>query len=127
MPDWVMQIIMIFVFSGGLLGAVLLWRQDRRRAPIEWRTAALAEHSAVSKSAVDLVAITNERLREVHERLAEQDKKLEDQQSEISSIRRDNETLARHLTVWGWWYADLTEDWEDFRAKDAPPPAPELR
>ena len=127
MPDWLMQLILVFVPSGGVLGAVLLWRQDRRRAPIEWRTASLAEHTALNKSAVDLVNVMNTRLAEVNARLASQDAKLEEQQVEISAIRRSNETLTHHLSVWGWWYSDLTEDWDNVRVQAAPPAAPELR
>ena len=131
MPDWLMSLLLYIIpLTGGTTGYVL-WRQDRRRGPIEWRTAALAESTAVSRSATELVAELRERMRDMNarltaqdERIGKQDDKIAAQQLELNAVRRDSEAKGWLLTLWTHWYTELVEDWEELRAEAVPPAPP---
>ena len=132
MSEEVMRwLLVILPLTGGTTG-FLLWRQDKRRGPIEWRTAALAESTAVSQAATGLVAEMRARLNDMNVRLGQQDAKIERQDAkiaaqslEIDAMRRENEAKDWSLRLWGHWYKGLDEYWDKHRTKAAPPPPPE--
>lgn len=134
MPEWLMQLIIVIVPSGGLITAFLLWRQDRRRGPIEYRTAALAESSAVAKAATELVGVLNSRLSEVNARMAQQDARIDKQDAriaeqglEIFALKKENDSKNRILLIWDDWYDDLEEGWHEHRTRETPPASPVQR
>ena len=130
-PGWVLQLLTVLVPSGGILGGVLLWRQDKRRAPIEYSTAQVADAVALSGAASGLVKEMREELAATRVRLDTQDAKIAEQRGEIrelrtttDTLRDDNEELRDRLFRWGAWYDGLATDWDAHRARPHPPPAP---
>ena len=133
-------LLVILPLTGGTTG-FLLWRQDKRRGPIEWRTAALAESTAVSQA--DVLATGRTPLATAGAasayyvqtsgtsliggfiKIERQDAKIEAQSLEIDAMRRENEAKDWSLRLWGHWYKGLDEDWDEHRTKAAPPPPPE--
>ena len=88
--------------------------------------------TAVSQAATGLVAEMRARLNDMNVRLSQQDAKIERQDAkierqslEIDAMRRENEAKDWSLRLWGHWYKDLDEDWDEHRTKAAPPPPPE--
>ena len=131
MPGWVLQLLTVLVPSGGILGGVLLWRQDKRRAPIEYSTAQVGDAVALSGAASGLVKEMREELARYRARLDTQDTKIAEQHNEIAALRTatdtlrdDNEELRDRLFRWGVFYDDLAGDWATHRTREHPPPAP---
>ena len=131
LPSWLLQLITVLVPSGGIIGGVLLWRQDKRRAPIEYSTAQVADAVALSGAASGLVKEMREELARYRARLDAQDTKIADQHTEIQGLREttdalrdDNEELRDRLFRWGVFYDDLAADWATHRTREHPPPAP---
>ena len=131
LPGWLLQLVTVLVPTGGLMGGVLLWRQDKRRAPIEYSTAQVADAVALSGAASGLVKEMREELARQRVRLDAQDAKLTEQHTEIQALRDttdtlrgDNEELRDRLFRWGVFYDDLAADWATHRTREHPPPAP---
>ena len=130
-PGWLLQLITVLVPSGGIIGGVMLWRQDKRRAPIEYSTAQVADAVALSGAASGLVKEMREELASNRARLDAQDAKIADQHTELRELREttdtlrgDNEELRDRLFQWGVFYDDLAQDWAMHRTREHPPPAP---
>ena len=130
-PSWLLQLITVLVPTGGIMGGVMLWRQDKRRAPIEYSTAQVADAVALSGAASGLVKEMREELASNRARLDAQDAKIADQHTELRELREttdtlrgDNEELRDRLFQWGVFYDDLAQDWAMHRTREHPPPAP---
>lgn len=131
LPGWLLQLVTVLVPTGGIMGGVLLWRQDKRRAPIEYSTAQVADAVALSGAASGLVKEMREELASTRVRLDAQDAKIAEQRVEIrelrtttDTLRDDNEELRDRLFRWGVFYDDLADDWATHRTREHPPPAP---
>ena len=113
MPEWVIPILTIVIGSGGLIAAISAWVRDAKKAPIESRTAQVADAVAISHAAANFVEIQNARF-------AAQDSKIEKLGLEIESLRTQ-------LYAWQIWYnEDLVTNWDSHRVKEDPPNPPKV-
>ena len=121
LPTWVLPVLAILFGVGGPFSALLAWRSEARKGPIERSTAKVAEATAISTTA-------NELLKTVFTRMNEQDARASAQDDRIKELHNDlvatNNRLDKITFTWNAWYLDLRDDWDTHRAKDEAPPPP---
>ena len=103
-PEW-LTVVLTTIGGGGLVTALVAWRRDVKRGPVEAQTAQVADAVAVS-------AVANELVKTVMARLKETDDKVE--------------KLQNRVDRWGTWYADLVGNWFRYREQGHPPAPPEV-
>lgn len=131
MPDtellvqWLLPTITVLFGVGGPIGAWVLLRKEMRQAPIEYRTAQVADAIAVSQAAKGLVDTVTARLSQQDARSEAQDRKIDDLRTALNDALADLHTKTGRLLRWDGWYDGLETDWEQHRLKPAPPEPPE--
>lgn len=128
LPDWVLPLLGILFGGGGPFVAFLAWRSEARKAPIDRSTAKVAEATAISTTANELLKTVISRMNEQDNRASKQDDRASAQDDQIRNLRQElmatNTRLDRITYTWNNWYLDLKEDWDMHRTKNEAPPPP---
>ena len=102
------QIILAFVgVVGAPLAAILTWRVQARRRPIEESTAAAANAAALSKASADMITAFRSDLTDFRARIESQESRID--------------LLESRDRAWSRFYADLHQRWSHHRQQDSAP------
>lgn len=120
-PEWLLPTLTIIFGAGGPFVGFMAWRSEARKEPIDRQTAKVAEATAISTTA-------NELLKTVIDRMNEQDRRAGAQDDQIRGLRQElmstNARLDKITYTWNSWYLDLRDDWDMHRTKNEAPPPP---
>lgn len=121
LPSWVLPMLGLFFGVSGPFGALLAYKSESRKAPIEHKTAQVAEATAISTTANALLQTVFDRMKIQDDRAEAQDNKIKELRNELTLT---NSRLDRIKFTWASWYNDLREDWDMHRIKDDAPAPP---
>lgn len=123
--DWLdlVRALIVPLASGGVLAAVLSFRQDRRRAPIETETAAVANARTLSEIAMSVAE-------QAQEAVTSLQTSVDCLRKENARLVEDNADIKRKLSLtldaFTAWADDITTRWDWWRTQEEPPTKPQL-
>ena len=124
-PTWLLPLLTLVIGGGGIGSGFVLLRKEARQAPIEWRTAQIADAVAVSEAARALLDTVRQQLSDQNAKLTTQDTRLDEQDRKLEEQAQVISQLRFRLDRWVDWYADLALSWPTHRISEVPPAPPE--
>ncbi len=129
LPSWFWPAVAYTFGTGGPLAGFLAWLRFRKKDPIDYSTAQIANATAISSAATGVVDMMSETMKDFELKFKEQDarQKQQDEHSreQDAKIAMLEKRVYNVESIWSLWYADLAARWEVYKMADSAPQAPE--